>query len=869
MIAVNKKFLSGRLHSSFSSLECVFVGIKINTDSLLVCSAYIPPDAHSSVYCDFSLAVEEILATDSSFSKVLITGDFNQPLTNWVNPAVSRLNTSSQALVDLTNVFDLKQVNTVRNKRGVLLDLIFSSDSDSIVHPAIDVLLPLEDDHPALTMDICATHNSCPQKVQLIPDLRRCNLRGVFEWLGNKPYPLINNASAEEDFETFCRDLSDCVISNSPKKRCGFTSFPNWFSSELKSTIIQKKITHKLYKKTLHPSHLLEFKQLRSRCSILTSQCRTKFLNGVDSRITQDPKEFWRHVNQQRKTSSLPAMITHQGMTAGDPEGISKVFADYFSTVFAATNTPPPMYNPTGLKSVSTWRLSTDSIVRKLMELDPHKGPGPDFIPPSVLRFCSPVISPHLAIFFNYFFSKGIFPNCLKSGFIVPIYKSGDRNLAANYRPIVILTALSKVLESLVLDGLQFEFKHQISTRQHGFLSARSTTTNLTTFQHYITSAFSRNNQVDCIYLDFAKAFDRVSHSHLISKLSSIGISGSLILFLESYLRDRLLQVKCGTAVSAPIHASSGVPQGSHLGPFLFNLFINDIGDGLGAQLLLFADDAKLFQEITSRQDIRTLQASIESLERWCSMNLMCLNPTKCVIMTFSRSHRTHYHNYVLNNESLRRVEEFKDLGVITTTTLHPEQHIQHICSRANSTLGFIVRFSRGLSVASLVLLFKTLVRPLLEYNSPVWAPYQQGLISKLERVQERFLRVLGCRLGYEYMDVPITLLMDQYSLTRLQIRRRVADLIFLAKLINGFVDCQELLHEIPFHISARTRSRDTFTRHHYPTNYLKYSTIPRLIRVGNEVGCTLNLFTIHPASLRRQAYQLYSEVEHETDQPT
>ncbi|XP_046674735.1 uncharacterized protein LOC124363530 [Homalodisca vitripennis] len=327
--------------------------------------------------------------------------------------------------------------------------------------------------------------------------------------------------------------------------------------------------------------------------------------------------------------------------------------------------------------------------------------------------------------------------------------------------------------------------------------------------------------------------------------------------FFQSYLRGRTLSVRCGTAISHPISAESGVPQGSHLGPFLFNLFINDIGDALTAKHLLFADDVKFFLESSSGHDVDRLRSSLRAVEHWCFENSMDLNISKCSVMTFSRSRNPLFHDYYLGSELLHRVWKMKDLGVITTSTLHPDEHVRFICRRANSTLGFVFRFSGGLHVDSLVTLYKTLVRPLLEYNSSVWAPYQSTLISDIERVQVRFIRVVGCRMGYNYLEVPVPLLKSHFRLHDLDIRRRIQDSVLLMKLINGVVGCPELLQELPFHIPGRTRSQDLFERLQYSTLYQQRSTLPRLLQLGNEISGSVDFFSPGVARFRSQAVRL------------
>ncbi|XP_046679450.1 uncharacterized protein LOC124366894 [Homalodisca vitripennis] len=168
---------------------------------------------------------------------------------------------------------------------------------------------------------------------------------------------------------------------------------------------------------------------------------------------------------------------------------------------------------------------------------------------------------------------------------------------------------LMEINDQVVIPSL----KGVICAEQHGFMKGRSTTTNLLAFQDHILTAFSESHQVDSIYTDFSKAFDRVSHEHLVAKLEAIGLSGSLLMWLKSYLRDRSLRVRVAGCLSKPFSATSGVPQGSLLGPVLFSIFINDLVQYTqGSKVLLFADDAKFFRTIKTLNDIQALQNSFD-----------------------------------------------------------------------------------------------------------------------------------------------------------------------------------------------------------------------------------------------------------------
>lgn len=305
----------------------------------------------------------------------------------------------------------------------------------------------------------------------------------------------------------------------------------------------------------------------------------------------------------QMFASGLPPAMILNNRVASDPGNKSNLFAHYFSSVFCDSHVPIPTFDFASDDSLSSIKVNASDVQRKPEELDSSKSADPDNIPPKVLKLCVPVVAVHLAILFNALLSTGIFPNVLKQGFVVPIYKSGGRSCVTNYRPIVIQSTLAKVFESHVLDHLIYYLKKYILCNQHGFLRGRSTITNLLSFLEYIVSAFIDSSQVDCIYLDYSKAFDKVHHGLLVAKLAGCGICGRLLSWLACYLEDRELIVKCGGAYSVPFRVLSGVPQGSHLGPLLFNVFVNDIVRVLTANCLMFADDLKIFATVTSVSD--------------------------------------------------------------------------------------------------------------------------------------------------------------------------------------------------------------------------------------------------------------------------
>ncbi|XP_046666562.1 uncharacterized protein LOC124358309 [Homalodisca vitripennis] len=228
--------------------------------------------------------------------------------------------------------------------------------------------------------------------------------------------------------------------------------------------------------------------------------------------------------------------------------------------------------------------------------------------------------------------------------------------------------------------------------------------------------------------------------------------------------------------------------------------------------------------------------------------------------MSFGRSKTLLHFDFSLYGLLLDRVTVIKDLGLYMTPSLDPGIHITKTCAKANRILGFISRTSRNaLSPATLKTLYVTLVRPIVEYGSTVWVPHQIGHCDHLNKVQRRFLRLVGVRSGIRYPDVDIQVIASQHQILSLSSRRVALDLIFLFKIVNGLVDCPELLRHIDLHVPAATRLLQPFSRHSHRTVYAYQSVIPRLLRLGNAAH-QLEFFGVSMLVFRRGVFSWVSE---------
>ena len=334
------------------------------------------------------------------------------------------------------------------------------------------------------------------------------------------------------------------------------------------------------------------------------------------------------------------------------------------------------------------------------------------------------------------------------------------------------------MLESIIRKDLMDHCikNNLISRRQFGFLKGRSTTLQLLTFIDRVANLLSEGGSVDTVYLDYSKAFDTVPHHRLLLKLESYGITGNILEWIKDFLCGRKQCVRVNGECSSDREVISGVPQGSVLGPLLFVIYINDIVDVVkNSDMFLFADDSKVAKHIKSQLDQRELHDDLAALERWSRDWLLSFHPDKFHVLSFGNFEDIPCWaaDYRIKGKSLEHVFEERDLGVIVDCELTFEEHIETQVKKANSTLGLIRRSFTFLDMHTLVTLFKVFVRPHLEYAQAVWSPSRKGLISKIEKVQERALDLVP-----EIKSLPYDQQLVESGLPSLAYRRHRGDMI-------------------------------------------------------------------------------------------
>jgi len=805
------------------AVELVAVDIVLGLCKYRFVNVYRPPTRNASASPDTKELLSCIKRLCSVKWPVTILGDFNCPDINWSDFSSPRDGVQDKIL-DCLCEFGMTQLVNSATCNEHILDLLLTNEQ--LIYSKVYV------DEPFANSD----HNTVRFSIvdHRVPNLmftkslltkycwKKANFDGICErmmsidWNG----AMAVNFTADTLWAYFSHVLQCAVndfvpitVCRNPSNKRGLTKYP----AHIRAALKRKQCLWKLRKK--NPDDVI----ISNRYRILQAECR-KLIRDYEIKREENIIEanntgkFYSFVNGKMACSSgVGALKTADGSAVLSDSAKAELLNEYFVSVGTRDDGILPPVQPLVTDDVflDSVDCSEGRIRREINHMKSNASAGPDGIPPILLKKIAPSLVTPLSLLFSSFLSVGQVPAAWKSAIVTPIYKNGLASDPANYRPISLTSVFCKLMERVInRQMIQYLQRHKLlSGQQHGFLAKRSTVTNLLDCLSDWTLALDNRHSVTVAYIDYSKAFDMVSHSKLLHKLSCFGIYGDLLRWIGEFLNNRTQCVRVGSAISSPKQLISGVVQGSVLGPLLFLLYVDDVVKLFSSSVLckMYADDVKLYSVIQTEQDASELQSSLDALVAWSDQWQLTISSKKSAVLCLGQTHIDQC--YVIKQNNVSLVSEICDLGILIDDKLTMSQHICALVKKARARASLIFKCFHSRHRATLLKAFITYVRPLLEYATPVWSPYMLTDIYKIESVQRSFTKRLP---GLN--NLPYTKRLEVLGIDSLEIRRLRYDLVFVYKILFGLVDLN-----FSDYFTLRTSS---ITRGHGYKLFLDYSRL-------------------------------------------
>ena len=710
----------------------------------------------------------------------IVTGDFNCPKVNWRDRTADA---EGRRLLDFASEELLTQWVDEVTRGNSILDLVFSSEDDVITNLEIGEKLG-KSDHNIVKFDI-KTNFSIKKKSCTKPNFRNAN----FERLRSETSNL--EQCQEGDVETKWNSMknrymavrNECI--QKKKVMLNRTEQPRWFSNVIAREIGERQKAYRQSKLYPTQENIRTHKQQCRKVDGMIRKAKLENEDRVAAAAKSNPKIFFAHVNSRKPIkNTIGPLKDGQGNIISSDEGMAEILNEYFASVYTEEDLNeiprvPVLYQ--GNVPLQKINITEERVRKKIQKLNPSKSPGPDEFYPKELKEVEKEIAPHVYSIYKASLEQRKAVKDWKLQNITPLFKKGSKKEPGNHRPVSLTSVPGKILESIIAEDIinHLESNKLLCDSQHGFRKGRSCLTNLLEFFHSIFSVYDTSRAIDILYLDFKKAFDKVPHKRLMAKVRGLGIIGEVADWIEDWLSDRKQRVVINGQSSTWREVTSGVPQGSVLGPLLFIIYINDLDLGLTSKISKFADDTKIGINADSEAAVKQLQEDLNRIGEWSQKWQMPFNLEKCKIMHVG--HRNKKAKYELLDKELEICEQERDLGVMITNDLKSSKQCIEAEKKAQKILGYIKRQFTTRKKETMLNLYNALVRPHLEYAVQFWSPALRKDVERLERVQARATKLIPSirHISYERRLTHLNL----YSLEK---RRLRGQLIETFKILKG-----------------------------------------------------------------------------------
>ena len=787
--------------------------------NVIFASVYRPPTSNQDYMDSLNQSITNICLANPN-TAIWICGDMNLPDIDWETEQITshqyRQAISESYLQTLANV-GLEQVVNFPTRRDNTLDLI-STNRPTLVRQCQP--MPGLSDHEVIFTEIGIQATKRKPVRREIFLWKKADLDSIRsdakKWADQ--FVSSNNASTpvEDLFIETQQSLDKIVRDNVPSKMTSSRLNQCWFDTNTKRMCRKKNRAYKKAKSVSGKStssvkaKAKAWDRYHKIKRDTQKTCRQAYNKYLDDMISSDPgsnKRLGALVKSLRCDQTGVAPLKEGNILHCDPKQKANLLNKQFSSVFGTDDDSTlPELGPSQYPDMDDIRITTAGVLKLLKNLKQHKATGPDGISAKVLKETADQISPAITLLFQASLHQGCIPSTWKKALVVPIYKKGCKSSPANYRPISLTAILCKLCEHIVHCAIIHHLINHgiLSNSQHGFRKRRSCETQLILAINDLARGLENKEQIDVILLDFAKAFDKVSHQRLLLKARHYGVRGLILQWVEDFLTGRTQKVILEGQLSNEIRVTSGVPQGSVLGPLLFLIYINDLPDCTShSTSRLYADDCLLYKSIKTHQDCNKLQEDLVRLQQWESTWKMEFHPAKCQVLRVTNKRNPIDGQYNIHGHPLENVSSAKYLGVHIDKNLNFNSHVDATVKKANSVCAFLRRNFKHCNRRIKEATYVTYIRPMVEHAATAWDPHTQKNVNKIEMVQRRSARYV---LGDYQQTSSVAAMLTQLQWPSLACRRTQSRLVMMYRIRFDLVDIDWRQH---------LRQATSFTRGH------------------------------------------------------
>ena len=826
---------------------------------VIIGNIYRPPRPSTENYNKFINEFSTVLSTLRCHqnNSVILAGDYN------INMLQINEQEHCSTFFDMLTSFSLFPQITLptrfTTRAGTLIDNFFCNLTKRILQSTAGILIKKFSDHQPYFMFVNTTlkEDHTTKFIQVNVQNKEAMLKVKNELHSSDIYTKLDtnpNTDPNYNYNIIIDEINQAKDKYMTSKLVKFNKYKHkkstWITQGLLTSIRYRDKLYKQIKLTNPESskYAILLVNLKTYNSILKTSFRKAkqlYYDKCFNNFKFDIKNTWKTINEiisKNKTNkSFPKYFKDSDSIVRDKSEIVNKFNDFFTNIgsnlasnikYKGTREHTYYLNKIVDRNFTFSYVEEDIIKRTIINLPNKSSCGYDGLSTKLLKILEPALTKSLTLLINQVLTTGIFPDKLKIAKVIPVYKKGEKTVFSNYRPISLLPAISKILEKNIFEQLSSYLRDSrlLFDHQYGFRPKHSTEYAALELIDRIITQLDKDEIPINIYLDLSKAFDTIDHIILIDKLKYYGVHGTNLNLFSSYLENRKQYTEIDNIKSNMLQITTGVPQGSILGPLLFIIYINDFAQASKMfNFLIYADDTTLsstlnvFSDKTHDQNFESLiNEELVKINDWLKINKLSLNVVKSKFMIFQKKKKNiQILNLKIDNVNIDQVKEFNFLGLIIDTNLNWKKHAEKISNACSKKIGILNKLKHILPLDIKKILYNSLIVPHINYCIMAWG-FESNRIIKL---QKKALRIITLSNYISHTEP----LYKQLSLLKVDDILKLQQLKFYYKYLHN--DLPRYLQNWRFVFKCEVHGHDTRYKNKIYTYKIKHEFAKKCLR--------------------------------------